>query len=83
MILCGAPAGVLRVAAAIHHVLYVLYGLAVAFLDMADQLTITSLIFAVRHHTLAVVVLVLQPSLWSHYGPNRSRLLRSGTAGKP
>ena len=39
---------------------------------LADQLTITSLIFAVRHHTLAVVVLVLQPSLWSHYGPNRS-----------
>ena len=50
---------------------------------LADQLTITSLIFAVRHHSLAVVVLVLQPSLWGHYGQYRPRMVRSGTAGKP
>lgn len=41
---------------------------------LADQVTLTTLIFAVRHHFLAVVVLVLQPSLWSHYGPRRRRI---------
>ena len=41
---------------------------------LADQLTVTSLIFAVRHHLLAVAVLLLQPSLWSHYGPRRRRV---------
>ena len=41
---------------------------------LADQVTLTALIFAVRHHLLAMVVLVLQPSLWSHYGPRRRRV---------
>ena len=41
---------------------------------LADQVTLTALIFAVRHHLLAVVVLLLQPSLWSHYGPHRRRV---------
>ena len=41
---------------------------------LADQVTLTALIFAVRHHLLAVVVLVLQPSLWSHYGSRRRRV---------
>ena len=41
---------------------------------LADQVTLTALIFAVRHHLLAVVVLVLQPSLWIHYGPRHRRV---------
>lgn len=41
---------------------------------LADQFTLTALIFAVRHHLLAVVVLVLQPSLWSHYGSRRRQV---------
>nr|WP_197461102.1 MULTISPECIES: hypothetical protein [unclassified Synechococcus] len=41
---------------------------------LADQVTLTALIFAVRHHLLAVVVLVLQPSLWFHYGPRHRRV---------
>ena len=38
---------------------------------LADQVTLTALIFAVRHHLLAVVVLAFQPSLWRRYGPLR------------
>ena len=49
---------------------------------LADQLTLTALIFAVRHHFLAVVVLMLQPSLWSHYGPRR-RSISSETVDTP
>ena len=33
-----------------------------------DHITLTSLIFAIRHHLLAVVVLLLLPSMWRHYG---------------
>ena len=40
-----------------------------------DHITLTSLIFAIRHHLLAVVVLFLLPSMWRHYGPvSRSEL---------
>ena len=49
---------------------------------LADQLTLTSVIFAVRHHLLAVVVLLLQPSLWRHYG-SRQRSVSSETADMP
>ena len=49
---------------------------------LADQLTFTALIFAVRHHLLAVVVLALQPSLWSHYGP-RHRRVNNETVDSP
>ena len=49
---------------------------------LADQVTLTTLVFAVRHHFLAVVVLVLQPSLWSHYGPRRRRI-NNETADTP
>ena len=48
---------------------------------LADQLTLTSLVFAVRHHLLAVVILLLQPSLWRHYGPRR-RSISNETADK-
>lgn len=34
---------------------------------LADHVTVTALIFMVRSHPLAVVVLLLQPSLWRHY----------------
>ena len=33
-----------------------------------DHITLTSFIFAIRHHLLAVVVLLLLPSMWRHYG---------------
>ena len=49
---------------------------------LADQITFTSLIFAVRHHLLAVVVLLLQPSLWRRYG-SRQRSVSSETADRP
>ncbi len=46
-----------------------------AFLDLRvelqllfDHFTLTSLIFAVRHHLLAVVVIILLPSMWRRYG---------------
>ena len=35
---------------------------------LADQFTITGLGYAVRHHQLAVVVLLGSPSLWRRYG---------------
>ena len=38
---------------------------------LIDHITLTSLIFAIRHHLLAVVVLVLLPSMWRQYGPVR------------
>ena len=36
-----------------------------------DHFTLTSLMFAIRHHLLAVVVILFLPSLWRHYGPVR------------
>jgi len=33
-----------------------------------DHFTWTSLLFAVRHHGLAVMVLAASPSLWRRYG---------------
>ena len=38
---------------------------------LLDHITLTSLIFAIRHHLLAVVVILLLPSMWLHYGPVR------------
>ena len=38
---------------------------------LLDHITLTSLIFAIRHHLLAVVVILLLPSIWRHYGPVR------------
>ena len=38
---------------------------------LLDHITLTSLIFAIRHHLLAVVVILLLPSMWRHYGPVR------------
>ena len=34
---------------------------------LADHITLTALFNLVRSHPLAVVVLLLQPSLWRHY----------------
>ena len=49
--------------------------MALALLDLrtellllSDHFTFTSLMYAVRHHALAVVVLVSIPSLWRRYG---------------
>lgn len=39
---------------------------------LADHLTFTSLLAAVQSHLLAVMVLLLQPSLWRHYRRRRS-----------
>ena len=35
---------------------------------LADQITVTSLLALIRHHPLAVLVLLLLPSLWQRYG---------------
>ena len=49
--------------------------MALALLDLrtellllSDHFTFTSLMYAVRHHALALVVLVSMPSLWRRYG---------------
>ena len=49
--------------------------IALALLDLRtellllwDHFTFTSLMYAMRHHALAVVVLVSTPSLWRRYG---------------
>ena len=34
---------------------------------LADHLTLSGLVFALRAHPLAVLVLILQPSLWRRY----------------
>ena len=34
---------------------------------LLDHFTITSLLFAMRHHVLAVAVLMGSPSLWRRY----------------
>lgn len=39
---------------------------------LADHFTFTSLLAAVQSHLLAVVVLLLQPSVWRHYRRRRS-----------
>ncbi|AII49603.1 hypothetical protein KR52_10670 [Synechococcus sp. KORDI-52] len=35
---------------------------------LSDQFTVTGLGYAIRHHQLAVVVLMGSPSLWRRYG---------------
>jgi hypothetical protein len=44
-----------------------LLDLRTEILLLVDHLTLTSLLAAVRAHTLAVLVLLLQPSLWRRY----------------
>ncbi|GCE65304.1 hypothetical protein OMCYN_01241 [cyanobiont of Ornithocercus magnificus] len=36
---------------------------------LIDHFTATSLLYAIRHHLLAVAVLASLPSLWRRYGP--------------
>jgi hypothetical protein len=45
-----------------------LIDLRVEILLLLDRFTITALLTGMRHHWLAVAVLVLQPSLWRRYG---------------
>jgi hypothetical protein len=47
--------------------LLALLDLRVELMLLWDHLTLTSLTEAVRNHPLAVVVLVVQPSLWRRY----------------
>jgi hypothetical protein len=51
--------------------LLALADLRVEFLILADHFTFTALGAALRSHLLAAVVLLLQPSLWRHYGGSR------------
>jgi hypothetical protein len=46
---------------------FALADLRLEFQLLADRFTLTTLVNAIRHHWLAVVVLVSQPSLWRHY----------------
>ena len=48
-------------------VLLALMDLRTELLLLRDHITLTSVIFAVRHHALAVVVLLGAPSLWRRY----------------
>lgn len=44
-----------------------LFDLRVELQLLFDHVTVASLASAIRSHPLAVIVLVLQPSLWRHY----------------
>ena len=44
-----------------------LWDLRTEIILLADQFTVTGLNYALRHHMLAVVVLVAFPSLWRRY----------------
>ena len=44
-----------------------LVDLRMEFLLLLDHFTFTSLIYGVRHHALAVMVLLAAPSLWRRY----------------
>ena len=48
-------------------VLLALIDLRTELMLLRDHITLTSVIFAVRHHALAVVVLLGAPSLWRRY----------------
>ncbi|MFN9620023.1 MAG: hypothetical protein ACK55X_09965 [Synechococcaceae cyanobacterium] len=50
---------------------FALADLRVEFQLLADRFTVTTLLSAIRHHWLAVVVLASQPSLWRHYRRSR------------
>ena len=47
--------------------LLALADLKTEILLLLDHFTLASLLFAVRHHVLAVAVLVGSPSLWRRY----------------
>jgi len=47
--------------------LLALFDLRIELQLLIDHLTFTTLMMAIRSHLLAVVVLLLQPSLWRHY----------------
>jgi hypothetical protein len=49
---------------------------------LADHFTITALVFLVRSHPLAVAVLLLQPSLWHHYGQRQHRQQSGSPVGR-
>lgn len=49
-------------------VLLALVDLRTELILLWDQFTITSLIYGLRHHALAVLVLLSAPSLWRRYG---------------
>lgn len=46
---------------------FALADLRVEFQLLADHFTLTTLLTGIRHHWLAVVVLIAQPSLWRQY----------------
>lgn len=48
-----------------------LWDLRTEFRLLLEHFTFTQLIFALRHHCLAVVVLFCSPSLWRRYRPSR------------
>lgn len=52
--------------------LLALFDLRIELQLLADHFTFTSVLTAIGSHPLAVLVLVLQPSLWSHYRRRRS-----------
>ena len=51
--------------------LLALYDLRVELLLLRDHITLTGLSYAVRHHLLAIVIIVAMPSLLRRYGTRR------------
>ena len=60
-----------------------LWDLRTEFLLLWEHFTFTQLIFAVRHHCLAVIVLFCTPSLWRRYGVSRRRSDAGGNIKGP
>ena len=48
-----------------------LFDLRIELMLLGDHITLTAISNAVRHHLLAVVVLVAMPSLWRRYGHSK------------
>lgn len=63
----GAPRGAFLPLVPLLLLLLALADLQIEFRLLFDRFTFTTLINAIRSHSLAVAVLVLQPSLWRHY----------------
>lgn len=53
--------------------LLALFDLRIELLLLRDHITLTAVSHAVRHHLLAIVVLMAIPSLWRRYGPPLER----------
>ncbi len=48
--------------------IFAIFDLRVEILIICNHFTFTAVLFALRHHPLAVIVLLATPSMWRRYG---------------